>query len=178
MTHTHVIRRGAMSALSDSIGRASAPRTTGMPFLDAQDDFMRARRAYMTARIARWITRQTNGSRPLTLTDAALPLAAPQRLEVVPLSRIVGTLESTSQFDAHFRPASEAVRHRWQRIALAHRTGLPLPSINLAKRSNQYYVIDGRHRVSVARALGEKDINAWVTNLTEFPSLLESPRRA
>jgi hypothetical protein len=164
-----------MSALSGRIGRASAPHSTGMPLLDAQDDFLRARRAYMAARIARWLTRQTNGNRPLTLTDAAVPSAAPQRLEVVPVSRIVGTLEPTSHFDAHFRPASEVVRHRWQRIALAHRTGLALPSIRLAKRSNEYYVIDGRHRVSVARAFGDPDINAWVTDLAEFPSVLESP---
>jgi ParB-like chromosome segregation protein Spo0J len=38
-----------------------------------------------------------------------------------------------------------------------------LPPIVVRKRSDGYYVLDGRHRVSVALALGHKDIDAWVT---------------
>lgn len=48
-------------------------------------------------------------------------------LEVVPLRSIVGTLEPTTQFDARFRPTSELIRHRWERIALTHRKGDALP---------------------------------------------------
>jgi len=29
------------------------------------------------------------------------------------------------------------------------------------KRSDGYYVVDGRHRVSVALALGHREIEAW-----------------
>ena len=76
------------------------------------------------------------------------------REEVVPLTAIVGTLEPTRHFDARFRPASEVLRSRWQRIALAHRRGDALPPVELVKRADGYYVLDGRHRVSVARALG------------------------
>jgi hypothetical protein len=81
----------------------------------------------------------------------------------VPLDAIVGTLEPTPHFDARFRPASEVVRGRWQRIALAHRRGVALPPVDLVKRPDGYYVLDGRHRVSVARALGYPDIGARVT---------------
>jgi hypothetical protein len=31
------------------------------------------------------------------------------------------------------------------------------------RRPDGYYVVDGRHRVSVARAIGHRDITAWVT---------------
>ncbi len=85
------------------------------------------------------------------------------RAQIVPLEAIVGTLEPTPHFDARFRPASEVLRARWQRIALAHRRGDALPPIELVKRPEGYYVLDGRHRVSVARALGHPDIDARVT---------------
>jgi len=80
----------------------------------------------------------------------------------VSLSSIVGTLEPTAQFDERFRPASELVRQRWERIALAHRSGAALPPVVLRTGPGGYYVVDGRHRVSVARALGHRDIDGWV----------------
>jgi hypothetical protein len=96
-------------------------------------------------------------------SDVAVSFAGFAREQVVPLDAIVGTLEPTPHFDARFRPASEVVRGRWQRIALAHRRGDALPPIDLVKRPDGYYVLDGRHRVSVARALGYPDIDARVT---------------
>jgi hypothetical protein len=90
-------------------------------------------------------------------------------LEVVPLGSIVGTLEPTTQFDARFRPTSELIRHRWERIALAHRKGDALPPIALLARPDGYYVVDGRHRVSVALALGQRSIDALVTGQRERP---------
>jgi ParB-like chromosome segregation protein Spo0J len=55
------------------------------------------------------------------------------------------------------------VRWRWERIALAHRKGAALPPVVLRRQADGYYVVDGRHRVSVARALGYRDIDAWVS---------------
>jgi hypothetical protein len=136
---------------------------TGMAALDAQADFRRARRGHAAARIARWLRRRRDRGRLRSLAGAAMLPGGMRRLEVVSLCRIVGTWEPTAQFDAGFRPASEAVRRRWERVALAHRRGDPLPPIDLVQRRDGYYVLDGRHRVSVARALGHRDIDAWVT---------------
>ena len=87
------------------------------------------------------------------------------RMQVVPLGCIVGTLEASPHFDERFRPASEVVRHRWERIALAHRRGEALPPVVLRARPDGCYVVDGRHRVSVARALGLRDIDGLVTGV-------------
>ena len=140
--------------------------TTGIPVMDARDDFARARRA---AGAARLLGRRRGF--PRTLTDAAGLPRRPGRLEVIPTDAIVGTLEPSGTveaarartFDARFRPLSEHVRARWERIALAHRTGVSLPPITVLERPDGYYVVDGRHRVSVARALGHRDIEARVT---------------
>jgi hypothetical protein len=137
---------------------------TGNPTLDAQADFRRARRAQRMARIGRWVARKPPGSAPRALTHTATMVGGPARLRVIPLSSIVGTVESSPHFDARFRPASELVRHRWERIALAHRRGDALPPVVLRARPDGYYVVDGRHRVSVARALGLEDIDGLVTS--------------
>jgi hypothetical protein len=147
---------------------------TGNPVLDAQADFRRARRAHGAARIGRWVARRGRRSRPSTLTEVTAKVGGIPHLEVVPLCSIVGTLEPTSQFDARFRPSSELIRHRWERIALAHRRGDALPPIVLLARPEGYYVVDGRHRVSVALALGQRSIDSLVTGRCEH----SRPRRA
>jgi hypothetical protein len=143
--------------------------TTGIAVIDARDDFARARRAQIAARAARWLAGGRRRSVPRTLGDAAgLPRGA-SRLEVIPLDEVVGTVEATIAFDARFRPASEHVRARWERIALAHRRGAALPPITVLQGPDGYYLVDGRHRVSVALAIGLRDIEAWVTPIQSVP---------
>jgi ParB-like nuclease domain len=151
--------------------RLATLRATGMPIVDARDDFQRARRAYHTGRAARLLSgrRRCRGV-PRSLADAeGLPRRA-GRLEVIPLAAVVGTLEPTALFDERFRPASELARRRWERIALAHRKGEALPPIEVLERPDGYYVVDGRHRVSVALALGHRDIDAYVTRTAALPA--------
>jgi hypothetical protein len=136
---------------------------TGFALLDAEWDFRRARRAHLVATIGGWMLRRRSGRHPHALSRSAMLAAGPSRLEVVPLRAIVGTLQPTASFDSDFRPASNAVRGRWARIALAHRKGQALPPVVLHRQPDGYYVVDGRHRVSVARALQHRDIDAWVT---------------
>jgi hypothetical protein len=133
---------------------------TGMPLIDAHDDFQRARRAHRLRRAGSLLSSRRGSGNPRVLADSA-PAQRSRRLEVIPLTQIVGTLEPSVHFDARFRPASEHVRARWERIALAHRRGTALPPISVVQRPDGYYVVDGRHRVSVALALGQREIEAW-----------------
>ena len=86
-------------------------------------------------------------------------------LRVVQVDAIVGTVDRGRDFDRSFRPTSGRVRGRWEHIAEAVRRGEPLPPVDLAKIGEIYFVKDGHHRVSVARALGHKDIDAYVTEV-------------
>jgi hypothetical protein len=137
--------------------------TTGLPVLDAQSDFMRARRAYHLARLRARLGRCGCRRALQSLAPSALLAAGPTRLEVVPLQAVVGAVDSAVNFDSDFRPASNTLRWRWERIALAHRTGQALPPVVLRRQPDGYYVVDGRHRISVARALRHHDIEAWVS---------------
>jgi ParB-like chromosome segregation protein Spo0J len=82
---------------------------------------------------------------------------------VIPLASIVGTVEPSPHFDARFRPASEHLRARWERVALAQRRGIALPPVQVVEGSDGYYLVDGRHRVSVALATGRRDIEARIS---------------
>ena len=137
--------------------------STGMPALDARSDFHRARRAHLAARALTWLPSRRAARAELRALDGVRALFwTAGRLHAIPLPAIVGTVDATTDFDAHWRPTTNRISARWQRVALAYRRGRPLPPISVIERPDGYYVIDGRHRVSVARTLGHADIDAWV----------------
>ena len=86
-------------------------------------------------------------------------------VRAVPVERIVGSLDRVGDFDRDFRPRRPGVAARWQSIARAHRAGTPLPAVRLYQLGNDYFVEDGHHRVSVARALGQAFIDAEVVEV-------------
>jgi hypothetical protein len=80
---------------------------------------------------------------------------------LVPIRQIVGTVEPTRCFDRQFRPTSDYVWARFQRIAGEVRSGRGMDY----RCSGSYYVLDGRHRIAVARALGQRSVWALVTEV-------------
>jgi hypothetical protein len=86
-------------------------------------------------------------------------------LRTIPLDAIVGTVDRSRDFDRSFRPTTGRTRERWERIASAHRRGEEFPPIDVYALGELYFVRDGHHRVSVARALGWPDIQAYVTQV-------------
>jgi hypothetical protein len=82
---------------------------------------------------------------------------------LVPLAQIVGSEGRCGDFDCDFYPLHDHNRARWLRIAAARRRGTPLPPVDLVQVGDLYFVQDGHHRISVARALGQPDIEARVT---------------
>lgn len=146
------------------------PRSTGMPRLDAQNDFLRARRHAAASRLAARLRGEPNDVRmvlPYEEVVAALGFESerPAGLEVVPLDAIVGTVDRERDFDRSFRPTSGRIRSRWEQIAAAMRRGESMPPVDLLRIGEIYFVRDGHHRVSVARALGRTDIDARVTDV-------------
>jgi hypothetical protein len=147
------------------------PRSTGMPRLDAQNDFLRARRHAAAARVAARLRGEPNDVRmilPYEEVIEALGFVSERSVgrEVVALDAIVGTVDRDRDFDRSFRPTSGRVRSRWENIAAATRRGEPMPPVDLVRIGEIYFVRDGHHRVSVARALGRRDIDALITEVT------------
>jgi len=144
--------------------------STGSSRADATDDFLRARRRQAASRLGRWVGRGPGD------VDLILPfdevVAALGRLDerdlgqqVIDLDTVVGTVDRPRGFDRAFRPTSGQVRSRWERIAGAVRRGDALPPIEVFRVGEVHFVRDGHHRVSVARALGHRDIDAHVVEV-------------
>ena len=81
----------------------------------------------------------------------------------IQVSQIIGTEGRSTDFDARFRPLQRHTRDRWYSVATAMIQGQSLPPIVVIQVGEHYFVRDGHHRVSVARALGQVDIEAKVT---------------
>jgi len=86
-------------------------------------------------------------------------------LREIPLDKIVGSVGRYRDFTRTFLPRTNAVRSRWQRLDALARGPEGFPPIEVYKVGEVYFVIDGNHRVSVARQLGAKTIEAYVTEL-------------
>jgi hypothetical protein len=145
-------------------------RTTGFPKADAENDFLRARRKQVRAALAAWLRREpddVNVMLPFDEVVEALGRKGERRLglRVIRLESIVGSVDRTRDFDRWFRPTSSRVRARWERLAAAHRRGEPIPPIEVYRVGELHFVSDGHHRVSVACALGLKEIEAYVTEV-------------
>jgi hypothetical protein len=146
------------------------PADTGFPRADVENDFQRARRRQVLARLAHWLRREPDDVSlilPFDEVAAALGRRGERRLglQTIPLDGIVGTVDSSRDFDRRFRPTSGRVRERWERLALAQRRGEPIPPIDVYRVGDMHFVIDGHHRVSIAMAAGAKTIEAYVTEV-------------
>jgi hypothetical protein len=84
------------------------------------------------------------------------------RVADVPLASVVGTVDRPHDFDQDFRLINESLRERWSRLAHAVESGFEPPPVELIQLGELYFVSDGHHRVSVARALGRLVITARV----------------
>ena len=118
-------------------------------------------------------------SHMLPFDEVVAALGATSRVDlgeqVIHLDSIVGTVDRRrGEFDRDFRPSPDT-RGRWERIAEARKRGEAMPPIDVFRIGDLHFVRDGHHRVSVARALREKDINA---NVIEVRTKLGAEPRA
>jgi ParB/Sulfiredoxin domain len=142
---------------------------TGRAWLDAEDAFDRARRRHQRHHLAAALRGQPHRLDLPTLKQATtLGLGGsrnPGELEIA-IRDIVGAVDGAAgKFDRDFLPTDERSRWRFQQIVMALREGEALPPIEVYRLHGRYYVADGHHRVAASRALGEKSIAAYVTEI-------------
>jgi hypothetical protein len=136
----------------------------------ALEDFDAARFKAFTRSIRSILTRRARRLQSIepVLEAAGLEGRAFGGVQEIPLDKVVGSAappSKTGDFDPGFLPVNRRMRDRWTRIYLAMVEGDELPPIDVYKVGDSYYVIDGHHRVSVARTLGRATINARVVEV-------------
>ena len=133
----------------------------------AASDFSRARGKAVLSQIQNFMN--TDRDRLLSFNDVKDILKPRNEVyrgsQAVPINMIAGSEGRYHDFNKFFLPKREHLRHRWQRVDEAHIKDIILPAIQLYEIGGVYFVRDGNHRVSVAKAQGVEFIDADVTSL-------------
>ncbi|MCP4021915.1 MAG: ParB N-terminal domain-containing protein [Desulfobacteraceae bacterium] len=84
-------------------------------------------------------------------------------VRAVPLDKIVGSVGRYRDFNRQFRLKKDRPSSRLEKVNEAFKKKITLPPIILYQIKNEYYVLDGNHRVSAAKKLGYEFIDARIT---------------
>ncbi len=83
-------------------------------------------------------------------------------LRDIPLDAIVGSVGRNKDFSRSFLPLFDSDQNRWARVMAVATGPTGLPPIDVYQIGEVFFVLDGNHRVSVARELGAPTIQAFV----------------
>jgi hypothetical protein len=139
--------------------------------VEAQSTWDRARRALFWANLGTYLGRK--GADLLDFNEVSHRLklrnAVYRGTQIIPLNKIVGSTGRYNDFTRTFLPKRTNLSERWRGVAAVALDGhgMGLPPIEVYKAGEWYFVRDGNHRVSVARQLGNKSIEAYVWEYTD-----------
>lgn len=134
----------------------------------AIEDFQRA---HMKAVIQEIVAKATGKSADLLSYDAVrkeLKLhrtAIDRGLHEIPIDAIIGSAGRYEDFTKDFFPKRSSDVSRWAGVKVAIESMTGVPPIEVYKVDQVYFVVDGNHRVSVARQMGTKQIQAYVKEI-------------
>ena len=145
-----------------------------------EKDFARARRKASLRYMGALLRRDASSNRLLSFEEVSSGLGTVGQVDLgvkaVPISKIVGSVGRHGDFDRAFLPEKGHLDERWKRIdRMLHRAG-ELPPVSLYKIGESYFVLDGNHRVSVARYHGAQWIDARVIEVRGRVSEKNRPR--
>lgn len=140
----------------------------------ALDDFRRARSKAAMKRFWAGIRGRSLDLLPYDEISTKLRAVsqADRGLQEVPLNKIVGSVSRIRDFDRNFLPLRDDDIYRWADVKTAMTSPLAagVPPVSLYQIGDAYFVIDGNHRVSIAKEMGMDTIEAYVTEIkTKVP---------
>jgi nucleotide-binding universal stress UspA family protein len=130
----------------------------------AEQRFDRARRQAFLESVIGQLRGQPTSLLPFDDVRDSLGLvpAGDRGVHEIPLTSIVGSVGRYHEFTRSFLPRDDSIRERWKRIYAAAQGMEGLPPVEVYRVGDVYFVNDGNHRVSVAREMGAKTIQAYV----------------
>lgn len=155
----------------------------------AEQAFDRARQKAFLENVVSHLRGQPTDLLPFDTIRSTLGLAASRDvgLQQIPIDRIVGSVGKYQEFSRSFLPRLTRDRERWKGVFATALDTQGMPPIDVYQVGEVYFVIDGNHRVSVARQLGATTMEAYVTQLstpvnitpdTDLPTLILQAERA
>ena len=127
-------------------------------------DFSRVRAKAFFRDVVAYVRGKPNDLLPFDAVKERLRIGGPiyRGVRTVPVAQIVGSVNRYRDFDRAFLPTQSHTAERWQKINRAFYEEVNLPPVLLFKVGEAYFVVDGNHRVSVAKEQGQAFIDAEV----------------
>ncbi len=136
--------------------------------LTVVEDFLKAKRRARLQRVFstfRW--QNPNLLSFYEVTKLIKPESQSYRgMQTIEVKSIIGSENRYQDFSSAFLPKNNAIERKWENIDAARLDDIPLPPISVYKLGGWYFVRDGNHRVSVAKAKGQEFIDAEVVELS------------
>ena len=140
---------------------------------------------FWKSKSAREPNNRIRGKRPKTDTHAVKSFRDQQQKEAafdhrdrgirsVPLDRIVGSVGRYKDFDSRFRFKPSVPSDRLEWIKKAMREGRTLGPVKLFEIKNEFYVLDGNHRIAAAKELGHDEILAHIEEFIPSTNTLQN----
>ena len=143
-------------------------------YRQALDDFRRARSKAAMQRF--WAGIKGHSLDLLPYDEISTKLRAVSQtdrgIQQVPLKDIIGSVNRIQDFDRNFLPLRDDDIYRWAGVKTAMTSPLAagVPPVSLYQLGDAYFVLDGNHRVSIAKEMGMDTIEAYVTEIkTKVP---------
>lgn len=130
----------------------------------SRNDYARARFKAFWRGVLAAISGETNTLLSYDDIKEKLHIGGPiyRGVKPVRVDQIVGSLNRYHEFDRAFLPLQDQNAERWQRVNQAFYNEISLPPVVLYQVGGVYFVVDGHHRVSVAREQNQVYIDAEV----------------
>lgn len=138
----------------------------------ALNDFKRARRKAALQDILSRFTGHSDALIPFEEARKRLNASGEKQrgLQEIPLDAIIGSVGRYTDFNRNFLPRSAAHANRWASVKASLRDLDRMPPIQVYQIGEAYFVLDGNHRVSIARERKSRHIRAYVTEIhTKVP---------
>lgn len=129
--------------------------------------FTKAHRKEMYHRLAKVV--RGSASEPLpSFNDLRTRLHLFQQsyagLKTIEVDKIIGTVDRSDDFDRDFLPRTPKTRRRWEQLERAY-PSLGFPPISVYQVNDVYFVIDGNHRVALAKQKNAEFIDAEIVEI-------------
>lgn len=134
---------------------------------EAETDFARARNKALFNEIQHFLAPEEAAMISLNTVRKVIKPESESYIgmQVIPINKIVGSEGRYKDFDNQFFPKRSVAKERWEHVDEALIKDIVLPPIKVYELGGLYFVRDGNHRVSVARAKGVEFIDAEVVSL-------------
>jgi nucleotide-binding universal stress UspA family protein len=144
-------------------------KDSSVEYIRALEDFRRARVKARLQHLWAAVTGHSESLLPYDEITKRLRASgiSSKGIQDIPVESIVGSVNRYQDFNKNFLPLREVSRERWARVksAMTSPGSIGLPPIRVYKVGDAYFVLDGNHRVSIARQMGIETLEAYVTEI-------------